>query len=355
MMATINHCFCGIQRQMATTIANSICDALDQKITPLLDDIMMLVNCLDATTAKATKFASTIRRKISDTITPLSVNISTLCNCLNALDDGTRNNATIADASTLASTLHTNMAATVNQLRDNLTAMEACLTKRLDDFSSHMNHITKAVIPDAEDKIYHCVLSTARVQHTKNHSKMQYFVDTNPVSMHVPIPMPAKGTPDPNPDGHGTSAPAATITMGQQTNQTTNDEGTPPSAAATPPKMSGTPDFVLPDGHLGSGLGGPTIPIQSEVQGTTNIVRNMHLAHKEGHRPRLAMGPPENPYTPPCHLPCHPVPTQSCLWTVTPSLPSADGMRPAMEPPAALPPPQTTPIREQSMPPRLPP
>jgi hypothetical protein len=91
--------------------------------------------------------------------------------------------------------------------------------------------------------------------------------------------------------------------MGQQITQTTNNEGTLPSAAATPPKTSGIPDFVLPDGHLGSGLGGPTTPIWSEVWGTTNIMQNARLAHKEGHRRRLAMGPLANLYTPPCHLP----------------------------------------------------
>jgi hypothetical protein len=46
--------------------------------------------------------------------------------------------------------------------------VEACPTKFLDDFGSHMNHITKTVIPDVEDKIYHRVLSTACVQHAKN-------------------------------------------------------------------------------------------------------------------------------------------------------------------------------------------
>ncbi len=70
-----------------------------------------------------------------------------------------------------------------------------------------------------------------------------------------------------------------------------------------PPKTSGAPDFVLPDGHLDSGLGGPTNPIRSEVRSTTNIMQNAHLAHKEGHRWHLAMGLPETPYTPPCHLP----------------------------------------------------
>jgi hypothetical protein len=73
------------------------------------------------------------------------------------------------------------------------------------------------VIPDVEDKIYHCILSNACVQHAKNYSKTEYFVDTNPVSARIPIPMPAKGTPNPKPDGLGTTAPAAAITMQQQT------------------------------------------------------------------------------------------------------------------------------------------
>jgi hypothetical protein len=148
---------------MAATIADSIRDALNQKITPLQDNITALGNRLEATTANATTFASTIHHKITDTVTPLHADISTLCNRLDALDDGTRNNATLANASTLASTFHTKMAATVNPLCDNLTAMEARLTKRLDDFGSHMNHITKTVIPNIEDNIYHRVLSTSHV------------------------------------------------------------------------------------------------------------------------------------------------------------------------------------------------
>ncbi len=132
---------------------------------------------------------------------------------------------------------------------------------------------------------------------------MEYFVDTDPVSACVPISVPAKGTPYPNPDSHGTTAQAAAVTMGQQTTRTTDKEGTLPSAAATPPKTSGAPDFVLPDGHIGSGLGGPTTPIRSEVQGATNIMQNACLAHKEGHRRRVAMGPLANTCTPPYHLP----------------------------------------------------
>jgi hypothetical protein len=156
----------------------------------------MLGHRLDVTTANATTLSSTIRHKIADIFTPLCANISTLHDCLDVLKDGTRNNATMAAASTLASTFCTMMATTVNPLRDNLTAMEAHLTKHLDDIGSPMNHITKTVIPDVDDKIYHPVLNTTRVQHAKNYSKMEYFVDTNLVSACVPIPMPAKGTPN---------------------------------------------------------------------------------------------------------------------------------------------------------------
>jgi hypothetical protein len=52
MMGTINHCFSGIQQQMATTIADSIRNVLDQKITPLHDYITVLGNCLDVTTTE---------------------------------------------------------------------------------------------------------------------------------------------------------------------------------------------------------------------------------------------------------------------------------------------------------------
>jgi hypothetical protein len=301
MMATLDHRLSGIQRQMATTTADSICNALDQKITPLHENIMTLGNCLDATTAYATTFASTIHHKIADTVTPLHANISTLCNHLNNLDDGNRLNTAIANATTLTSAFCTKMAATVNPLCNNLTAMEACLTKRLDDFGSHMNHITKTVIPDAKDKIYHRVFGTARGQHAHPPDTASPAFVSAPVSTRAPTPVPAKGTPNPAPDGHGTTAPAAAVNMGQQTTQTTDNDGTPPSAAMTPPAIAGSPDFVLPDRHLGSGLSGPTTPFRSEVQGTTNIMLNARLAHKEGHRRRLAMGPPANPYTPPCH------------------------------------------------------
>jgi hypothetical protein len=53
----------------------------------------------------------------------------------------------------------------------------------------------------------------------------------------------------------------------------------------------------------------------------------------------------------PPQLPCHPVPTQSFLWTVTPGLLSADGTCPAMEPPAALPPPKPPPSESNPCPP----
>jgi hypothetical protein len=143
MIVTINHHFSGTQQQMATTIADSIRDALNQKITPLRDNITALGNHLDATTANATVFASIICRKIANTVTPLCADISMLHDCLDALNDRTRNNVTIANASTHAFIFCTKMATMVNPLCDNLTAMEARLAKRPDDSGSHMNHITK--------------------------------------------------------------------------------------------------------------------------------------------------------------------------------------------------------------------
>jgi hypothetical protein len=110
-----------IQWQTVTTIANSICDALEQKITPLRG--------------------------------------------LDALNDKNRLNATIADATTLASTIPTKMAKMIGLLRDNLMAMEACLKKFLGDIGSHINHIIKKVIPDIKNKVYNRMLGTTRGQH----------------------------------------------------------------------------------------------------------------------------------------------------------------------------------------------
>ncbi len=52
----------------------------------------------------------------------------------------------------------------------------------------------------------------------------------------------------------------------------------------------------------------------------------------------------------PPQLPCHPVPTQSCFWRVTPRLPSTDGPRPATEPPAAPLPPKPPPLESNPCP-----
>jgi hypothetical protein len=266
-----------MQWQMATTIANSIHNALEQKITPLHDNITTLGNRLNATASDATTFASTICHKIADTLTPLRANIRMLRKCLNALKNRNYLNMTIADTTTLASTICTEMAEMVDLLRDNLTAMEARLSKHLDDLGSRINHITKTIIPDVKNKVYNHMLGTNRGQHAT--------------------------PPNPTPDDHGPAAPAAVVTTGQQTTQTTNDEGVPPQAPPIPPKIPDAPDFVVPAGHLGSGLGAPTTPIQSEVQGTNDTMLNVHLAHEEGHRRCLARGPPVNPYTPVCPLP----------------------------------------------------
>jgi hypothetical protein len=67
----LNQRLSDIQWQMVTTIADSICNALKQNITPLCDNILTLGNHFNATTANATTFASTICHKIADTVTPL--------------------------------------------------------------------------------------------------------------------------------------------------------------------------------------------------------------------------------------------------------------------------------------------
>jgi hypothetical protein len=53
----------------------------------------------------------------------------------------------------------------VDLLHDNLTGMEAHLNKCLDDVGSHINYITKTVIPNVENNVYNCMLGTARGQH----------------------------------------------------------------------------------------------------------------------------------------------------------------------------------------------
>jgi hypothetical protein len=120
-----------------------------------------------------------------------------------------------------------------------------------------------------------------------------------------------------------TAPPAAKIRppVGDVSPIIADDEGAPPLPAATnvsdtsgstPTTATRVPDpnthnFTLPDGHLGSGLGGPTPPFQSEVRHPTNKLGNSdyaiyssRAAFAEGHCFRGAHLP-LNPYTPDCH------------------------------------------------------
>jgi hypothetical protein len=61
--------------------------------------------------------------------------------------------------------------------------------------------------------------------------------------------------------------------------------------------------YTLPTGHFGSGLGGPSTPIQSVFRPARRdtTAENAHVAHMTGPagcQQRLAMGPPADPYTP---------------------------------------------------------
>ena len=61
--------------------------------------------------------------------------------------------------------------------------------------------------------------------------------------------------------------------------------------------------YTLPTGHFGSGLGGPSTPIQSVFRPARRdtTAENAHAAHMTGSagcQQRLAMGPPADPYTP---------------------------------------------------------
>jgi hypothetical protein len=123
-----------------------------------------------------------------------------------------------------------------------------------------------------------------------------------------------------------TTPPSAEIRppVGDVSPVITDDEGAPPPPAATnvsdtsgstPTTAACMPDpnthnFTLPDGHLGSGLGGPSPPFQSKVRNPTNklgnsdnAIYNSHAAFTEGHC-FLGAHLPSNPYTPDCHTIC---------------------------------------------------
>jgi hypothetical protein len=150
----------------------------------------MLGNCLDTATADVTTFASTICHKIADTVTPLHADISTLCNCLDALKDGNHLDKTIANGTTLTSTIRTKMAKTVDPLHENITAIEACLRKCLDDIGSHINHITKTLIPNVKNKVYKCMLGTNHGQHAAPSDPAKSVSVPALISTRVPVPVP---------------------------------------------------------------------------------------------------------------------------------------------------------------------
>ena len=199
-----------------------------------------------------------------------------------ATTDITRLRDEVTLAATDRTTIRTNMDSQINTLR---TLMSS-------DIKSNFNHILKTALPQERAATLTEALAQAHSTFDARLAALETRIPPIPAITNPTVDQPDR-TAAPPPTGTHAEAPP-------EKEAATAPNITTPPTVHNDVQTNNTLDYTLPDDHLGSGLGGPSTPIQYEFRPGAQLA-NSSVAYESGHHFR-GTHPPWEPYTPAHHI-----------------------------------------------------